>query len=248
MSMFGNLTTAGLEENQDRLGGFQPRDTGAYLLTIKAAYAGASESGAQNITIVGDLEGQEYRETVYITNKKGENFFQNKQDPTKKVALPGFTTINDICLVATEKPLSEQETEEKMLKIYDSEQKKEIPKNVPVLVELLGKIVEVGLLRELINKSERQADGSYKDIADTREQNVIDKVFHPETKVTIVEAMNGKTEGEFYPKWVEKNKGVTRDRRTIKDGAPAAGNGAPPKAGASSSAPAPRASLFGNKK
>ncbi|MFR7882301.1 MAG: hypothetical protein ACLU5J_13140 [Christensenellales bacterium] len=37
-----------------------------------------------------------YTETIYITNKEGKNYFLNKQDPTKKVPLPGFTLIDDL--------------------------------------------------------------------------------------------------------------------------------------------------------
>ena len=35
MSVFGNLTNDGLEETNDRLGGFNVRDTNAYEATIK---------------------------------------------------------------------------------------------------------------------------------------------------------------------------------------------------------------------
>ena len=108
MSFFKNLSSDGLEEAQDRLGGYQPLDTDIYHGVIKAMYAGQAASGAMNVTVIVDLNGKEYRETVYITNKNGENFFLNKQDKSKKVPLPGFTTIDDICLIATGSPLAEQ--------------------------------------------------------------------------------------------------------------------------------------------
>lgn len=242
MNMFSSLTTDGLEETEDRIGGFRPLDTNIYTGTIKAAYAGQSDGGAQNVTLIVDLGNQEFRETVYITNKKGENFFLNKNDNTKKVPLPGFTTVDDICLVTSGKPLAEQDTEDKVVNIYDSEAKREIPKTVPMLVELLGQEVSLGIVRQLENKSQKDGNGKYVAIADTREVNFIDKVFHTETKMTVVEARNGADEPTFWNAWLERNEGQTRDKREIKDGE--GGNtgrpGSAPKAGAKSE----RKSLF----
>jgi hypothetical protein len=142
-----------------------------------------------------DLNDKEYRETIYITNKQGENFFLNKDDPTKKVPLPGYTTVNDICLMTTDKPLSEQDTEAKMVNVWDNDAKKEVPKSVPVLTELLGQKVTLGILKQLVNKNEKnQSSGKYEPTAETREENVIEKVFHSPTHMTVVEAQNGATE------------------------------------------------------
>ena len=93
--MFGNMTTDGMEKQEDRLGGgYQPLETDIYTGVIKAAYAGKSQSGAMNITLIVQLGDREYRETVYISNRNGENFFVSKDK--KKVALPGFTIINHL--------------------------------------------------------------------------------------------------------------------------------------------------------
>ena len=247
MSIFGNLTNEGLEETTDRLGGFQIRTTDIYPATIKAAYAGQSAGGARNVTIVAELPDGEYSETIYVTNKKGENWFPNQNDKSKKVPLPGFTTIDDICLVTTGKPLAEQETEEKTIKLYDSEAKKELPKAVPMLVEALGLEVSLGIVKVLENKNEKQGD-EYVPTAETRELNATDKVFHTETRMTVVEAREGAEVAKFWDSWLERNKGNTRDKRTIKDGQ-AGTAGAPKAAGASAAAPAaggaPRKSLFG---
>lgn len=248
-ALFGHLSSEGLEEATDRLGGFQPFDTDAYTGKIKLAYAGQSDGGARNVTLVVDFGGREYRETIYVTNKKGENFFLNKQDNSKKVPLPGFTTVDDICLVTTGKPLAEQQGEDKVVNIYDRDAGREIPKTVPMLVELLDKDVTLGIVRQLENKSEKDANGQYQPIADTREVNFIDKVFHTGTKMTVVEAKNGADTATFYNSWVERNRGETRDKRTIKDGEggntgrPGA-NRAAPQAGQQNGA---RKSLFGAK-
>lgn len=142
--MFGNLTNDGLEEAGDRLGGGSLFETGVYEGVVKMAYAGkASQSNAQSITVLIDIGGREFRETLWVTNRNGENSWQDKTDPKKKHPLPGFTQVDDLCLVTTGQGLADQEIEEKVVKIYDFEQKKDMPTNVPVLVDLIGKPVYV---------------------------------------------------------------------------------------------------------
>lgn len=243
---FGNLKSEGLEESQDRLGGgFQPRVSDAYDFKIKAFYAGAADSGAKNVSIIVEDAAGEYRETIYVTNKKGENWFLNKDDKTKKVPLPGFTTIDDICLAATGFPLADQTWEEKVIKLYDFETRKEMNKAVMMAIEMVGKDVTLGLVQTKKNKGVKQDDGSYIDGPEERIEVGINKVFHTESKVTMAEAREGKTEGEFYAMWAEKNKGIVIDKRTIKDGAGGKPvNKAPPQA-AGAAGGAPRKSLFG---
>lgn len=257
MSLFGNLTTEGLEENQDRAGGGGgARETDVYTGTIKVAYAGQSEKGARNVTIIAMLGGTEYRETVYVTNRKGENFFlskdaKNEDGSPKKVALPGFTIIDDLCQVTVEKSLAEMVGEDKIINIYDYEAKKEVPKSVPVLTELTGKPVLLAIKKTLVNKNGPAPD--YTPTAETREENNIEKVFHPTLRITVVEAKEAAKSGKapvaaFVDVWLDKNKGKTHDKRTIKDGdgvqsgrPRAANSSAPPQAGA----PTARKSLFG---
>lgn len=247
MGMFDGLKNEGLEKTQDRLGGFQIHDTDAYDSTIKMAYGIQSAQGAKGVVLEVDLgNGATYRETIYVTNRAGENFYLNPADKTKKVGLPGYVTMNDICLASTETPLDAQVTEEKIVKIWDNDAKAEMPKSVPVLTGLLGKPVTLGLLKVLENKSvKNETTGAYEPIADTREANQIDKVFHTATKLTMVEAEHGNP-ATFYEKWVAKNKGNVSDKRKIKDGAsagaPRGGSAGAPTAGG---APAGKAkSLF----
>ena len=244
--MFGNLTTNGLEKTEDRLGGFSVFDSDAYDAKIKVAYGGQADSGAKFVQLVADINGREYRETIYVTNRAGENFFLNKQDNTKKVPLPGFTIIDHICLATTGKSLAEQPIEDKVVQIYDYDAKKELPKSVPVLTELTGQNVTLGILKNLENKSEKRGN-EYVATAETRDTNNIDKVFDTNSKMTVTEALNNETEAKFYAAWVQKNKGQTRDKREIKDGQAASaksgsGSGSAPQASGSA---APRKSLFG---
>lgn len=211
--MFGNLTQDGLEETQDRLGGANLFDTGFYGGIIKVAYVGkASASDSRSVTVIVDVKGQEFKETIWITTKSGDNFYPDKQDKTKKHELPGFTTINDLCLLSTGMDLASQDTEEKVVSIYNFEQKKDIPTNVPVFPELMGKAIGLGIVRETVDKQKKDSSGNYANTGETRDQNSIDKVFHAESGRTVAEFKAQLETPVFKAKWVEKNAGVTRNR------------------------------------
>lgn len=247
MKMFGNLSGDGLEQTGDRLGGGGVRESGAYDGTIKLAYAGkASASNAQSLNVVIDLGGSEYRETFWVTNKNGENFFLDKTDKNKKVPLPGYTMADDLCLLTTGFPLSEQNAAEKVISLYDYEQKKEVPTNAHVFLDLIGKQITVGLIKQTVDKTKKNdSTGKYDPTGETRDENVTEKFFHFESKRTVTEIRTGMDEATFYPKWVEKNAGKTRDRSKGKEGQ----TGAPGRPGAPPAAGAPKAqtSLFGAK-
>jgi len=273
MGLFSNLTTEGHEETDERVGGGSfTRETDIYTMKIKLAYAGKSDGGAQNVTFIFD-DGREFRSTIYVTNRQGQNYFHPKKsnsqerDTSKKQNLPGFDLVNEICLITTDKGLADQATEEKTVMIWNSSDKKELPTSAHVLVDLLGKEISLAIYKQLENKTELQGD-TYVDIADTRDTNNIEKVFHPVYHVTVKEAARAtKVEGDkmlddagnnvgiFWDKWLEAHKGKTKDKRTIKDGdggqsGRPGGNrsaGAPPSSGNGGAAAggAPRKSLFG---
>ena len=212
MSLFSNMTTNGLEEQRDTLGGFSLLDSNIYPAVIKAAYAGRSQSGAMSVTLHLDIEGKEYKETVYITNKNGENFFIDKSDPKKRRAIPGFSVINDLCLVTLNKSLNQMDTENKVLNIYNPELGKEVATSVPVIMELLNKKAEFAIVKEKRFKTQK-TDTGYVETDEIRESNVISKVFNAESHQTAYEIAHDLTEAPlFCDKWLEKNKGVTVDR------------------------------------
>lgn len=91
-NIFGNLQTEGFEGEKDVLGGGGTVESGAYDGVVELAYVGKSQSSdAQNVTFNIKLDNGFYvRETIYVTNKKGENFYPDKNDAKKKHLLPGF--------------------------------------------------------------------------------------------------------------------------------------------------------------
>lgn len=249
-NLFGDMSTEGFEEAEDRLGGFQLFETDAYDAVVKAFYAGKADapSKAQSITLIADIGGKEYRERFWITSKEGKNYFLNKNDQTKKVALPGYQTVDDICFATTGKGLNELSFEDKVINVYNAEQKKEVPTNVKMGMAVIGQPVTLGIQKVLVNKQVKDSNGVYQDTAESREENQLHKVFHTATKMTIVEAKAGKP-AEFYEAWVKKNKGQTNDRRKIKDGASTGQNGrsGPPQGSSASGGKPATSSLFGEK-
>lgn len=242
--MFKNLSNEGMEQQEDRLGSSGPLPTGIYTGKIKQFYGIKSDGGASGVVVIIDIDGREYRETIYATNKKGENFYEKDK---KKYQLPGFITLNDIALCTVSKQLNELEWEEKEVKMYDFEAKKEVHRAAEVAMELLGETVTVAIVNTRKNKQEKNAQGQYVDVAGERDENHIEKVFNTESKQTVREAIDGKEDAVFHDEWLKKNEGLQRDKRSIKDGGSAGSAGAPPKAGQSSAPTSTGKALFGKK-
>lgn len=211
MSIFSNLDTNNVQQDKDSLGGYQPLDSDIYTAKVKAAYVTTSRSGAAAVNLVADINGREYREQLWITNKEGKPYYVSKHNG-EKVFLPGYTIINDLCMCTVGKELKEVDAEPRTFKIYDYEAKQEVPKEVPTILELLGQEVDLGILREIVDKNVKNDSGAYVPNGETRDVNVINKVFHTATHKTVNEAREGKTEAEFYEKWLKQNKGVVRNR------------------------------------
>lgn len=234
MSLLSNLNSANMDvEATDNLGGFTLFDSDIYLATIKTAYAKPANSGALGIGLVLDINGKEYRETMYVTNKSGENFYKTKDG--KKAGLPGFNLIDALCVVATDKPLCQQSEGTKKIALYNAELKKEVPTDVTELSDLAGKQVYVAILKKTENKRVFNTNTNSYDLSEeTRDVNAIDGFMHNPTKLTKFEAEHGKTEPEFFNKWLERNKGKVKDQTKKVVGSP-------------NSVTKPVSSLFGNK-
>ena len=244
MSLFGNIDTQGVEEAQDVLGGGGSfiKETDVYPAVVKVAYVTEATSGAMAVNFEFELEdGSNYRETIYSTNRNKQVFFEKDG---KKIPLPGFTTVNNICLMTTEKEMVAQDSEMKTLMVYDFESRKDIPKELPVLVDLCGKPVLLAIQKVRENKTTKNDQGKYVPTNEERILNQIAAVFHPETKQTISEAMAGR-DAEFMEKWLAKNQGETYDK--FKEVSNSSGSRRPTStAGTKTDAPA-RTSMFAKK-
>lgn len=236
MKLFENLDVSGVEKTEDYVGGFSSLlDSDIYVMKIKTAYATTSKGGAMGVTFVGDINGNEYSETLYITNKNKEPYYIDAQH--KKRFIPGYNVVNNICLVAAGKGITDLETEDKVLNVYSFEEKKRVPTSVPVLVDLSGKEVALGIVKELSNKAVADGKGGYVPTSETRESNITVAVFYPDNHKSVNEQVEGK-EATFWDKWLEKNQGKTVDRRKFKEG------NSPTLTPVSAPTPQPRKSLF----
>lgn len=213
--MFENLKmSSDVEAQVDRLGGSYVVDTDVYEMTVDMAYVEPADSGALGLHITLVNPESTIRQTLWMTSgtaKGGKNYSEKNG---KKRYLQGFLNANDLCLMTIDKPVAELTTEEKVINVYDFNERKEVPQAKQVATELLNKTIKVGIVRQVVDKNAKGADGQYHPTGETREENDIDKFFHNPTGLTVVEAQSGMKEGVFIHQWLEKNKGVTRQRAT----------------------------------
>lgn len=246
MSLLGALKgqdTGNIEDEVDRVGGGNgPLDSALYDCTVKMAYAGKSKGGALSLTVwLETAEGRQIRETFWMTSgdAKGNKKFYETQQGEKKY-LPGYTMANALCLLAAGKEIEALEPEMKIVGIYDFTARKEVNTNVEVLVDLIGKPIICGLLKQTVNKQVKNDAGVYVDSPDgaTREQNEIDKFFRSRDKLTTAEIRAQQVEPAFYNTWGTKYTGVVMNKANAVSG----GNAAAP--GAAPATPKPQTSLF----
>lgn len=243
-----NTSNEAKGEDTDSLGGnFGPIDTGVYDMTIKMVYAIVAKSGANGVVVVFETPDKKtVTQTEYIssgTEKGCNNFYIDKESGEKKL-LPGYLKMDALALLATKKELQGpdgQTWEEKMVPIYNSDAKAEVPTKVPVATSMLGCKVKVGILKINENKTKKnETTQKYDPINEAREINEVSKVFHAETGKTIQEYREQKPEPTFLGQWTEKFGTKTIDKfKAVVGGATAGAPGAAAAGGGK-----PTASLF----
>ena len=131
---------------------------GVYDATIEKAYIVVSSGGAVGIYLGLDLVNAEqqgkYSETVYITSREGNNFYVDKRT-NKKRYLPGFTMMDSLARIVVGKEIADLTEEMRIVNVYDTDLGKEVPKQMPTLVELIGRSFKVGLQQIKVNKEKK---------------------------------------------------------------------------------------------
>lgn len=241
MSLLKNMKTdSSIADEKDSVGGGRVLESKIYNFNIDKAYVTTSEGGAMamNLELTADT-GEEYKDSIYFTSgtaKGQKNTYTDKDG--KEQYLPGFNMINSLCLLAAKKELSELDTEDKVVKIYDYEAKAEVPKTVPMVMELVGKKISAAIIKQLVNKQKKGDDGRYHDTDETREKNEIDKFFRAEDMMTTAEIRAKAETAEFHKTWTDKFAGTVKNKVKA-----ASGNGG--VAGAPTGTQKPKTSLFG---
>ena len=230
-------TQADIQGPTDSVGGGFLLESGIHTAVIDMAYLDMSKGGAYSLNLTFKTEdGKTLREQLWMTGgtDKGQlNYYLDKDG--KKQYLPGFNIANAIAVLTVGKEIGDLEPEDKMVNIRNFELKKDVPTAKPVYTDLIGQQVALGVIKQIVAKNVKQADGSYAPGAETRTENVIDAVFSVTTAQTLNEHRDG-IDPVFAEKWSEANTGKTRDRTKKAGGTATAGQPA-----------APTKSLFGNK-
>lgn len=214
--MLANLTTDETIDNEkDSVGGNGgPLESGLYNHTVAMAYLNKSSGGALGLVLtLKDKNNKEVRQTLWMTSgtaKGGKNYYE--KDGVKSY-LPGFNLANSLCLLACGKEISAMETEEKLINVYSYEAKAEIPTKVNVIMDLLGKEIVTGLIKQVVDKTKKNDQtGIYEATGETREENEIDKFFHADNRMTVAEIRAKASEAAFANTWDAKWTGKTKER------------------------------------
>ena len=222
MSLFASIQNANIQtKEEDVLGGSRTVPSNVYPAAIKLAYLDSSKN-SKAICAVFDfallVNGKErnHKETIYISDGKGCFTYKDKQSGEDK-PMPGFVTVDSICKAVTGKSITQLSTEKKTIKVYDFDQKAEVPQEKEVLMDLLRGKLELGILEVTVDKTAKNEsyDPSqpkqgtnlpYLPTGETRDQNELSKAFN-EDGLTQLEKESGATEAKFKAAWVEQYAG-----------------------------------------
>ena len=243
MSLLKNLTKDdSIANEKDTLGGGGALASNVYPSKIKLAYLNTASSGALGLVLhVKTAEGRELRETLWMTSgtaKGGKNYYEKDG---QKNYLPGYLIANSLTLLTVGKEIDELETEPKVVNVYSSTAKAEVPTKVEMLTDLLDKDIILGVIKEVVDKTVKNDQNEYVPTGETREQNVIDKVFRASDKLTTFEIRNKIEEAAFHDKWKDQWTDQVRNKATKQAAAGAKGFGA----AANQASKKPTSSLFG---
>jgi len=220
MSLLENLVQdENIAGENDIIGG-SVHDSGLYPATVTLAYLGESSGGATALHLEFKGEQQQnIRTTIYLTSGTAKGKLTTYQDKNNETQyLPGFLAGQSLCKMTTGKPLNKVDTEEKTIDIYNFTAKSDVPTKVPMITEMMGKKILIGLVKQTVDKQKKGDDGKYHDSGETREENEIDKFFHAESRMTSSEILAKATVAKFVDTWSEKNTGITRDKTKKKTG------------------------------
>jgi hypothetical protein len=212
----------------------EPLASNIYNAIIKYAYAIKSKGGALGVTVVLTTpEGRELKEIQYITSgdaKGNKTYYEKENAETKAMeqfSLPGFNAIDSLCRLVLGKGVLECDNEKRTIKLYDYDTKTELPKEVDMLIDLVGKPVAVAVLNQIEDKTAKSAQtGAYEPTGKTYSTNVIDKYLDADDRKTAQEKANN-VEATFAEAWLTKWKDQVSNQSTTsktagQPGAPAA--------------------------
>lgn len=213
MSLLATLTTDSKIADETDSVGSRVLDTDVYRATITSAYIGTADSGALSLVLQAKTETNDtIKSTLWMTSGKEKGCKNYYEKDGEKHYLPGFLHANSLALLTCGKEISQIETEQKVVKVYSSTAKAEVPTKVEMLMELLGKEVKIGLMKQKVDKTKKNAAGVYEATGETREENEIDKLFRASDDKTTAEIRAQAEEAVFINTWLDKFKGTVKNK------------------------------------
>ena len=242
MNMLANLKTdATIAPETDSVGG-SILESGLYHSKITLAYLITAASEAVGVVFgFKTSTGRDINSTIYVTSGKEKGCKNYYEKDGEKHYLPGFLLANSVAQLTLGKELGDLTTEEKVIAAYSKEAKAEVPTKVNMLTDLIGQEVIVGLIKQTVDKNQKNDQGKYVPTGETREENEIDKIFEATTKRTTAEVRAKADEGTFIDVWDAKWTGKTRNKAK---GATGNGGTAGAPKGAAAGTKKPATSLF----
>jgi len=212
MSLLKNLISdASIANEKDSVGGGGVLESGLYPATVTLVYVTKSAGGATGLVLHAKTsQGRDIRQTLWMTSgtaKGAKNYYEKDG---QKNYLPGFIAANALALLATGKEISDLDTETKVVNVYNYDAKAEVPTKVEVPVDLMGKEIIIGLMKQTVDKTAKNEAGEYLPTGETRDENEIDKFFRASDKMTTAEVRAAANEPVFYSTWESKYAGVVR--------------------------------------
>lgn len=226
-------TKKDIATDEDRIGGgFQLFETGMYEGKIKYAYISVADSGAMAINVQVEADGKTHSQTEYMTSGEAKGYSNTYKDQNGvEKYLPGFIFANSLALLGAANEIADLDVEEKVIKLYSYEDKKEVPTKVNMLMDLVDVDVKFLIEKQTVDKRVKNDEGKYVASGETREQNAIVKWLRPRDSMTVNEIQAEAEEANHAEMWLEKFKGETINRAKGADNK-GAKSGAPAKAGA----------------
>ena len=252
-NLFGGIETGDdIKDKGDFLGGFSAFESDIYDFIIETAYITVADSGAKALNIELKTEKRTLKQQFWFTSGKSKgckNFYINQKTGDKEY-LPGFIMCRHLSLLcASGKEFHQLTVENRTVKLYNKDAKKEMPTLVPMCVEMLGKPISAGVIKRLVDKNKDSGtvdkDGNkvYVATGESRTENEVVKFFRTKDRMTVTEILAKAEKAEFADKWLDAWKGKVEDRTAKNNGT--AGAPKAPQA-ANQTAAAGTTSDFGN--
>ena len=213
MAILSKVNTSDEVEKERDSVGFVPWTTDIYPCAIKMAYVSESAKGSMFVHLeVENQSGALMREDIYISRDRENNQVNYYERDGKKRLLMGFSIMDSIARIVADKSITEMDTEPKAVKVYDYDAKKEVAKQMEVIVDFLDAEIYLAVEEQIVDVNKADANGVYKPSGKTRKENHITKAFRAEDMLTALEIEAEAEKPVIFDQWLEKNKGEVIDR------------------------------------